>query len=465
MMTFKRYFSPLVLVMAALTLMTSCLDKDEEVLDDACYISGVSLGNIKRTIYTTSASGKDSTYTVTIEGIRYPMTIDQRNLLIQNKDSLPYGANLGAVVVNVNYKGVLIYKLADEDEWLTYSSADSLDFTAPVQFAVMPTSGNGIRYYTMKLNAHKQDGDVFSWARFDDGQHADELASLTESNMAVLNDCVVLMGRNADGKVVNAIHARKYPISWAVSDTKGVDVQDADLSTLCTFGNMALMSNAKGEILKSYDGQTWELMFEAVAGRRLLGVSCNCIYTETDGSIACWNNAGGWQTNKLDTDNGILPENQVSLSYAESDNGYKRLVLVGNSAQSTDKKAEVWIKSWRSDDMEANAEWMYCPHMDGERTLCPQMEPLFTLPYNKGVIALGGKSKDGKCKSLESIFYSPNYGVTWSASTSLTTPRELRGTTESVAVTVDDENFIWIAAGKQLWRGRLNRLGFKNASK
>ena len=68
--------------------MVACSKDDDTVYSNHCYISGVTLGAVRRQLHTTTWNGNDSVYYTTFSGSNFPMTVDQRNLLVENKDSL-----------------------------------------------------------------------------------------------------------------------------------------------------------------------------------------------------------------------------------------------------------------------------------------------------------------------------------------------------------------------------------------
>ena len=115
-----------ILLLAVLCgLLTSCFKDEEVTYDDYCYISSVSLGQIKRQTWTLDTLGnRVKTYT-SYSGSSIQMTIDQRTNTIQNRDSLLYGSDLSALLVTVTYQGLtLLYRPAADStaEWLAYSS-------------------------------------------------------------------------------------------------------------------------------------------------------------------------------------------------------------------------------------------------------------------------------------------------------------------------------------------------------
>ena len=66
--------------------------------------------------------------------------------------------------------------------------------------------------------------------------------------------------------------------------------------------------------------------------------------------------------------------------------------------------------------------------------------------------------KDGKATTYN---VSKDIGINWSANSKYTLPTPL--TTNVYTTTVDGNNFIWLFYGDsgQVWRGRLNRLGWE----
>lgn len=457
MMKIQSILKFLLAIVSVPFVMTSCFGDDDAVsLDETCYISDLSLGTLKREMHTTTAEGKDSVYTLSYTGLSFRMSIDQKLLLVQNQDSLPYGTFVDAVPTKLTFSGVAVYKEADDEDWRTYSTADSINFTHPVQFKIYSATGMSSRTYTVKLNVHKVDGDVFAWNKLED---ADVLDGLKERNLVALSDKLVMMAIKADGMVICATRSLLVGGQWTV--TPAVGTEGADLTTLKKVGDQMLMSTEAGGLIVSLDGQNWTELATSVAGRRLIGTSLNYIYVQTDGVVACSGDGGlTWVENVLDDTPSNLPDNNVNMHYMQQDNGSNRLVLLGNSSASADGKVNVWSKGWRSAASEPSAKWMFYLHTPDNNVLLPQMDPLFVMPYDGSLIAMGGKTADGSFKALERIYVSPDYGLTWRPSDVLLTPKELYGISTPMAVALDKEQFIWVVVGKQTWRARLNRLGF-----
>ena len=460
MMNLKKFFSALALMLMSLTLLTSCLSDDDEVtVDDHCYISSFKLGTLKRTIHTKATDGSDSTYTVSLDASSFPMDIDQRNLVIENRDSLPYGTRVNAVLVTIGYTGVLAYKQAGAVEWNAFSSKDSIDFSSPVEFVVYAQSGHGERHYKVKLNVHKQDGDVFDWRMTGSSDVLDQFA---ERRMVTLGQRLVMVGRTETGAVLQAHRTADLQSEWEVKATTGAE--KADVATLqAVQDGTLLMSTTEGALLRSTDyGVNWQPLTEAKAQRVLAGVNGQCLYVLDEGTLLSSTDGGQtWKEEVLDGSAANLPGCNLNMVYCRQENGQERLVLTGQPLDGAKTAAEVWSKAWSESGREQDAIWMHYPHTVDNTLLCPLFSPMFVLPYNKGLVAFGGKTTDGSREALGTMLYSPDFGLTWQKHEDLTLPEELAGNEGGLAAAVDDENFIWITAGKQTWRGRLNRLGFE----
>ena len=119
------------LAVLSVLLICSCKDDDEVVLSTDCYISSFTLGNVKRQITTVNSAGRDTTYTISYSALYFPMTVNQLDGTIANKDSLPVNSDVKAVLATVESSGTVVYKKVSEgeDAWKAYSTSDSIDFT------------------------------------------------------------------------------------------------------------------------------------------------------------------------------------------------------------------------------------------------------------------------------------------------------------------------------------------------
>ena len=143
----RKIFFPIIALLAC--MFTSCSEDIDYTLDNDCIITSFSLGQVKRTMHTLDEDGNDSTYIINYAGTICPMTIDQINNKINNKDSLPYGSDPSSILATISSVGSVAYCKAGEPipEWKIYSSSDSIDFSQPLTFRVMSSDGKAYREY------------------------------------------------------------------------------------------------------------------------------------------------------------------------------------------------------------------------------------------------------------------------------------------------------------------------------
>ena len=272
-----------LLLLACTILMVACSKDDDTVYSNHCYISGVTLGAVCRQMHTTTWNGNDSVYYTTFSGSNFPMTVDQRNLLVENKDSLLYGSNVSAVLVTINYVGMtLVYRAVDDEdgEWLAYKTTDSLDVSKPLYLRVVSEDGNSERYYKFKINIHQQEGDSLYWSRADSTAAFD---GMTQMHAAVLNDTLMVLGRTDSG-VTRAVRSTMGTIGeWAVETT---DLPaNADVEGIKQRADRLYATTADGALYTTIDGKHWNQMAPSTAGLSLAAVTERWLYAIVDGRL------------------------------------------------------------------------------------------------------------------------------------------------------------------------------------
>ncbi len=165
-------------LLAALLSLTSCSsnsDYEYTLYSDAA-ITGFTLGTLNRYVDGTK---------YTLKGSEYAMQIDVYGKTVENVDSLPIGTDVAHVVCTVsamNNGGIIIKNLTD-DNYTAYSSSDSIDFSQPRLFRIWASDGTGYADYTIKVNVHQQDGNLFVWNQITD---AATIASFREASNPTL---------------------------------------------------------------------------------------------------------------------------------------------------------------------------------------------------------------------------------------------------------------------------------------
>ena len=469
----KKYIYTLLATLFVPYVLTSCSkdDDDEVQITENCIITKFTLGQLKRSMYLKTTAGMDSIYTTTFSASSFPLTIDQQALTIENRDSLPTRTRLDKVLTSVVFDGVLVWRPADltnveDTAWQKYDSKDSLDMSKPLHFRVISNSGNSSRIYTVKINVHQQHGDSTIWHNMGE---TELLEGINERKALAWNYKMMIWGRKNDGKII----CLQCPFSpdggHNILSTEGLTshnttgAENADVASLQQMGNSLYMSTTDGKVIASTNGIDWApTSYPALAGLRLVAASEHNLYA-LRGQELLTSNGDTWVTEPLDDDATNLPTGNLNSVFTSISNKEGRLMLVG-SRNSTDQTATVWCKRWDNDEEDIETWFYYTPN-GTDKYRCPMMDQLCVLSYDNGLQALGGRSRDGRYAALDSIFHSSDQGVTWKTYTNndMNVDAELHAqaqTARYITATADYYNYLWLIVDKNIWYGRINRMGF-----
>lgn len=453
----KKSILSLSVALFSVFLVCSCLNDDETVLSTDCYISSFTLGNVKRQVTTVTSEGNDTTYSVTYSASYYPMTVNQLAGTIFNEDSLPLNSDVSAVLATVESSGTVIYRDAEdtEENWQSYSTSDSIDFTSTLVFRVYSPDYSAWRDYTVNVNVHQQDGEIFTWEQMAEEQQWEAADTM---KAVVWQDNIWLFCRT-DGAVTVFTTSLADGTQWAEQAVTGCG--EADVSTLAVFGDRLYMTTPDGALISSADGGTWESI-AADRAVHLLAADSTCLYALSDGVL--WRSADGelWLEEGLESDPSFLPvQDLTSVSYVQ-ENGLYRILLAGNRSLldfPEDNAAMLWSRS--TVEAGGTAPWTYFNVSPDNSYACPQLKFLHIMRYDEVLLALGGASLDGVShNALDNLYVSSDNGVTWKEDGVYVLPESVEDAEGALAAVVDADNYLWLVVGGQVWRGRLNELGF-----
>ncbi len=197
--------------------------------------------------------------------------------------------------------------------------------------------------------------------------------------------------------------------------------------------------------------------------KQLLGGSTTEQYAlSTDNHLMVWNaGENQWTADSLDSDPSLLPTEDCSLvSYPmkySSETDY--VLLVGNrkeqqTGSSTEWTSVVWRKIVDYGRYGQRMPWVYMERETDALYRLPYLKGLNIVSYDDGVLAFGGDYKK--------IYQSRDNGITWKENSLYKMPEGFDYNATAVTVATDDDNYIWLycAGTGQVWRGRLNRLGW-----
>lgn len=411
--------------------VTSCLNSSssEATLYGEAAITSFNLGNVTRYVHKT-INGKDSLVKTTLSATTYKFTIDQIQHQIYNTDSLPIGTDVSralCVIGSRNNSTVFFVDKTDENILRPYSSLDSVDFSTPRKLEVWSSDMKGHTDYTVKVNVHGQDGSLFVWQKM---PVSEVLAQLKDVEAHYWAGTMYLEGRMGDMTQIYRV------------DDKGLVMLDEE-----TTGKLLPPG------MKRWIGST---------SQEVYGLSDdNDLMVSLDGGVT-------WESDILDDDRHLLPVQDIAfvsypLYYATNT---EYALLVGNRSVGDfpdDKTAMVWRKIVDNDEYTPEGFWSYLEPA-GDMAL-PRMAHMSLVAYDDGILAIGGEDiSEGVFSAPYAQFYqSRDDGITWKYNNSYQLPDGFDENATSVGMAVDDDDYLWLFCGGtgQVWRGRLNKLGWQ----
>lgn len=442
-----------VTLAVVLTAMGACnSDDDYTTTTDtrSCAITALTFGTLKRTMHTTSSTGADSTYTVSVTGSLYPLSIDQVGNHIYNVDSLPVGTNISKIVFSTaSSTGVLAIRTLSTEIDSTFSTTDSTDCSVPRQLVVYSYGGEASRAYTLNVRVHTEYADTFRWSRLTEGDT--ELQRLEGTPRIVqLEDSTLI----AYGLMDSA------PAAFIYKD--GVTTSTTDLPT--GFDPASVIQSRSGEklygladegVVTSTDGIAWTAVGSSEKPDQLLCAGTNIIEALKDGAFISSTDGGvTWTADALD-DADAVPATNVrgTVVPSRTDADFEDVVVIGRKA---DGNVIVWR---RNIDITGGDtyDWYSLPSTTGTNLVVPNLNNPSLSSYD-GYSVLTGLTTSG---AFAPVYVSRDNGRSWEQSyiKALTLP-----STDHVASCVGQDNYIYVldVTNGSIYRGRHNRLGWND---
>lgn len=459
--------SHFILLLSATFVLSSCLKDNETDINyynDAA-ITAFSIGNLKRPVHAKTTAGKDTVYTVKVTGSAYKFNIDQLNNIIYNADSLPYKTDVSRVVCKISSKnsGLISQISVNNDSAKLYQEEDSIDFTKPRTFIVNSTDGTASRKYLIKVNVHTELADSFQWHRMP--QNSD-FAGMKAMRALYNNGEMFLFGTEG---TVTSVYSSTDGNSWQnlTPDINMVFDKDA-------YGNITVMEGyiymlTSKTLLRTQNGRNWEIV-GLTELTKLIGASTSELYgMNAEGIImSSKDNGKTWKEDITDEDKSLLPTEDISCicrpSAANKD--IESVMIVGNrnlDKYPNDAYATAWNKVIDRSKSETGNGWAYVRTHSGNKFVAPRIQNFTVIPYAGGALAFGGDGIGGcKATAFGKMYFCEDGGITWKEDKRFAMPKGFESSNTSFAAAVDDKNVIWIICGEsgQVWRGRLNRLGW-----
>ena len=470
----KNNFSSLIALFLGILMLTSCLkSKDDEVTyyyDTA--ITSFSVGTLKRYLHTISSTGQDSVYQATINCSTYKFNIDQYNCVIYNPDSLPMGVDASKVLTTITTlnSGVVLVNLKTKDKTkdslIYYSSADSLDFTEPLEMRVYNNAGTAYRSYRVSVNVHQENGSVFNWTQVAENDQL--VASMKGMRALVYDGKLWLMSNDGSGSRLY-VSDMGNALSWK-QVSQDVYAADAYKSFALCLGLPMFVSNGNiYQFVKNGDQYESQTIAEPNVTKLLGGTKKQFFGYSLDGKLmACEAFGNSWKDDAFDDSAEWLPTEDVNLVALLSKNNSQdtKLILVGNRNSTkypADENAVVWSKVEENAEYSVQMPWAFYSKSESFKHLLPRLNNLQVVRYGNSMLAIGGDAINGNAKAFSQFYKSEDEGITWQNDTIYKFPKTFNSSNSVFTMTCDENHFLWILAGEsgQVWKGRLNEMGWK----
>lgn len=452
-------------LLIVLTTLASCTADSETVAPTSqAFISNVQLGAMKRVTYYVNSEGERVPVTTSYKAASVLMNISQRVVpewntrFIENKDSLLYGTRLSGVLLDIAFTGgYLEYRStkSDDEAWRIYSRTDSIDLTSPIQLRVHASDGQSNTLYTLKINVHQMESDSMRWTRV--ATAADVLDSMKRTQAFKLQGEACLLGAQTDG-IYLAQHTADTVWTKALTNLP----LSAQLNTLRSTDSKLFISTEEGALYQSTDGLSWETFGAQLPNMQLVAVTNERLYALSGGYLWRSNHsAQQWEKETVyEGERGKLPNKILAGLTYERSNGVQHVVMMGQNEAVNDSACVVWDKTWDDLNPADSTAWQYYEVGVENQFVCPLVEQLQVVNFDNRLYAFGGKALKGwpEWTPLGKALYSLDYGLTWRTEKMWSLPESLAGCKGLVTVTLDGKNNLWIIAGNEIWRGKINRL-------
>ncbi|MFZ4456293.1 MAG: DUF6242 domain-containing protein [Bacteroidales bacterium] len=403
-------------------------------------------------------------------------SINQNDGLIQNFDSLPVSA--GTNFAKYKYKFIKVKmefagasKVMIEygpDLQFEYPKVDSIDFTRPVKIQVTAVDGKTIKSYEFKLNIHTQDPEVLDWKQVSfDGWNA---IPFSDSKTVVFKGEFWTYLKSTNGYFLYTSATTDGAV-WQSRTSALFMPTNAEIETITLFANKLYLRTSENLLISSSDGLNWSKLggaaknISAIYGSIVDQSAANhlIVLTEENGvrRFASVSDAGDLTI----CGDAIIPDDFPVSGFATINKIIgltEKLTLIAGRDKNGNLLNSVQQLYWDNSGF-------HCGYnMENGKNWFPVCESPNAYYYDSKMIVSCGRELT---KENKNTYFSTNYGLSWAKDTTHLYPTAFVARANS-SVVVDSKNYIWIFGGQnkfvnrpaaginEIWRGRLNRLGF-----
>lgn len=441
----------LFLVGCCVLALSSCLGNDEvetQTIKDP-QVKAFSLKN-------DSVSGLNSV----------KFSIDQLNDRIYNIDSMPYGTKIEKVVCTFTpssgFYALQVYQEATGDT-IMWNGSDSLNFSKPVIFITTAYDGVTKKTYHAQVNIHQCVPDSLEW-----GLYTNQMLPKATLNQQVLmssdSTTYYMYAQTSAGFELYKSPATDTPV-WTLATLTGFPA-DALLKQAAFFNNEVYVPSAAGVLYHSANGSD----FVPVTGSPVIAALYGAINKDSnsdpvlsllvkDGNayrFAAMSESGTFSLGEVAPDQ-FPVEGFSSHSYTSM--YYERLMVVAGKTKANQLTNAAWStfdgKSWALLTDESSSYF-------------EKKEGAALAYYDDKFYLIGGLNASGN--GSKEIHLSIDKGVSWALADSMVMLPSAFADRGYSSVVVEKNKYMLIFGGKtsnnaaslnEIWRGRINRLGFK----
>ena len=331
-------------------------------------------------------------------------SIDHRNGLIYNRDSLSYGTKLSKALCTMTTSATIVMFPEASGDTIYWKTTDSIDFSKPVRIVTTAYDGTREKTYTAKLNVRQQENNRIFWSR---------LTDRALNRNILLQKTVVLNGIYYTYTNIGyyAIYSSSSGRTWIEQRLSGFPSEPNLLETLIPFSDTLYIADASGKVYKSANAQLWTPASTDISVKTFIGIVPETRYSS---ALLCavinkddkyyFGATSDMITWKISGD--TIPDNfPISGFGAASDSnpaaGYSGLIAVGGVT----KQKKLLNTTWRTSD---GIRWIRLT--DEKASYFLPKEGAALAYYNDKYYLIGGRDTI----YTNDVYVSVTNGVTWS---------------------------------------------------
>lgn len=435
----------------SLSACDSSSDVDDTTSSRDCLITSATLGTLVRDVHTQTSEGKDTTITYNVTGGAFLLYIDQLRDSIYNPDPLPVGTRVNKLVFasnGIQGTGTLAIQSLYTKQDTTFVITDSTDFSVPRKVSVYSADGSAKRTYTFNIRVYKEYPDSMVWTKVASNP-LHKVADFVSSRTLAVGNMLYVFGQTADGEA----HVIQTPTSEPQFDISSTVNKQIDVRTV-QYHDGAFYALANGKVVSSAQGAgNWEETGASQTFTALVGASSDSIFGIANGQMLASADGITWNKCAIDTEGALPTHNWASATFTTNTKNTETMLLAGNDANGT-------LSLWKHDIDRSNNyfyPWILLPQTEELGAYgCPNLANASMFAYD-GNTVMTGIGADG---TVAPFYVSQDNGRTWK--TSLLYHPEIKGAT-ALSVAVDKDNYVWIicSGSGEVYKGRINRLGWQ----